>query len=473
MAYKSSYDYVPNAMDNDADLVYLNMDIINNRTSEPGLPSDLDPQIRFVETRDAAILKDASKYQFSVVRFTMAGANKDLPLFIPSMKTQGVPPVGILPENWTEYELAIAYQQDWLTSDLGVITIEALPAVRAVNYEPETQNPLLAPIPRNPQTSGVQDLSTRYYWVYTYSHWIDLVNFAFDSSLADTYAAFQAAWVASGTTDAFPFASYTAFKNAVGVPYMTYDENSGLFSLYGDERAYGTRLSTFTPPGPPVPGTAQANAPPQCRLFFDTNMMGLFSNFNNIYYGGPTAGLQGPFYPTPTPSGYANEIIFTNKHFTNIQDLSTTTYVPASNQHIYWVLTQDYESTSSLWSPVASIVFTTSLLPIRNEATGKPITFGTGNLGASSASIENAFQPILTDIALDLANEGGDGYRKMIYYAPVAEYRMASLTRSKQPINSVDITVFWKNRLDGQLYPLQMYNLSSVSIKALFRRIRD
>jgi len=30
--------------------------------------------------------------------------------------------------------------------------------------------------------------------------------------------------------------------------------------------------------------------------------------------------------------------------------------------------------------------------------------------------------------------------------------------------------VWWKNRLDGKLYPVQMFNLSSVSIKIMFRK---
>jgi hypothetical protein len=34
----------------------------------------------------------------------------------------------------------------------------------------------------------------------------------------------------------------------------------------------------------------------------------------------------------------------------------------------------------------------------------------------------------------------------------------------------VDVAVWWKNRLDGQLYPLQMFNLSSVSMKLMFRK---
>jgi hypothetical protein len=69
-----------------------------------------------------------------------------------------------------------------------------------------------------------------------------------------------------------------------------------------------------------------------------------------------------------------------------------------------------------------------------------------------------------------LSAEGAEGYRQFIYYVPTAEYRMASFEKSRQEIRQIDIQVWWKNRLDGQLYPLQMYNLSSVSIKILFRK---
>jgi hypothetical protein len=212
-------------------------------------------------------------------------------------------------------------------------------------------------------------------------------------------------------------------------------------------------------------------------LFFDANMFGLFANFDNIYYGGPSSGALGPFPITPV--GYTNEIQVPNKNYTNILDLRPSPTgpslipVPALDAQMYWLAEQDYESTSSLWSPVSSIVFTTTLLPIRNEYTGAPIVFGKGNIGTTGQSVQNAFSPIITDIALDLAGDGADAYRKMVYYAPVAEYRMASLTPSKQPINSIDIQVYWKNRLDGTLVPLTMFALSSVSVKCLFRRIRE
>jgi hypothetical protein len=37
-------------------------------------------------------------------------------------------------------------------------------------------------------------------------------------------------------------------------------------------------------------------------------------------------------------------------------------------------------------------------------------------------------------------------------------------------ITNIDIQVFWKNRLDNKLYPIRMFNYSSVSMKMMFRR---
>ena len=60
-----------------------NCDIINNRTTSAGT----DPPLRFNETRDAPIIRDSSQYYFSIVRFSMNGPNKELPIFIPSIQT--------------------------------------------------------------------------------------------------------------------------------------------------------------------------------------------------------------------------------------------------------------------------------------------------------------------------------------------------------------------------------------------------
>jgi hypothetical protein len=130
---------------------------------------------------------------------------------------------------------------------------------------------------------------------------------------------------------------------------------------------------------------------------------------------------------------------------------------------------QDYISVDSLWSPIASIVFTTTLMPIRSEATGVPIVLGSNNLGNSAASTASAFVNSITDIALDTSDAGADAYRRFIYYAPTAEYRISDLANSKIDIRTVDVQVFWKMRLNNQLYPITMFNLSSVQFKMMFR----
>jgi hypothetical protein len=128
---------------------------------------------------------------------------------------------------------------------------------------------------------------------------------------------------------------------------------------------------------------------------------------------------------------------------------------------------QDYISTGTLWSPVASIVFISNLIPVNNEGTAQPITYGQNNISVPVSS-SSAFQPIITDIAL--ANDTADAYNQFVSYVPTAEYRLSSMSNSPTEIKNIDIQIYWKNRLDGQLYPLRMFNQSSISVKMLFRR---
>jgi hypothetical protein len=479
MAYRSSIQMVGGTQD-EPDYIYYNADIVNNKTDDitfAGLATP-DPQIRFNETRDTALVKDSSKYHFSIIRFTMNGANRDLPLFIPNIQT------GQSDVNRTTYSVAISYQQSWNTN-LGVIAFNLSPNPTFVAYQPETQNPVLAPTPSPPTVK--QDLSSRYYWVYTYQHWLDLVNYTITQAHQSLYTAFQNAWATyPGLTDPFPYATFADFQAVVQTPQILFDgEGDPTFTIIADTDGYGQRVEPFIPI-PYVAGTAGAATQPIERLFFNTNMYGLFANFNNTYWNRvdiPTATLAGivyPGFPNPVPEGYTNEILFTNKFYQNIVDYRISPYagvpplgyVPIAQQKVYWKNTQDYKSADSLWSPISSIVFTSTLLPVKSEQTGQPVELGLSNLGESYPTTKSAFQPIITDIALDLATGSADDYRQFIFYAPSAEYRLADFGTSKQEIRNIDIQVFWKNRLDNELYPVSMFNLSSVSLKFMFRHKR-
>ena len=113
-------------------------------------------------------------------------------------------------------------------------------------------------------------------------------------------------------------------------------------------------------------------------------------------------------------------------------------------------------------------MFSTTVIPIIYEQIGEPAyTDNAINAGQLTGS-KSAFQPIITDISLPL--QSASDYRGMLYYAPEAEYRMSSFTKAKHAIHNIDIQVFFKNRLTGELFPITMFNLSSVSVKMLFRK---
>lgn len=457
--------------------IYYTADIVNNKTDDLNANNitEPDPQIRFNETRDTALVKDASQYEFSIIRFTMNGANRDLPLFIPNIAT------GQANVNLTNYAMAITLQQSW-TTNLGVITFNIAPTPTRVIYVPEILNQVLAPTPNAPTT--IQDLSTRYYWCLTYQHWLDTINTTLDTAHAALFTAFQVAWAAfPGLTDPFPFANFTAFAASCQTPQITYNETGKIFTILGDSDGYGQRLEPFTVL-PYVPGTAVPATQPRERLFFNTNMAGLFANFSGLYWNTtviPAITINQvvyPAFPLGVPPGYVREMIFSNEFYGNVVDyrlapyagVAPLGYVPIAKQKVYYKLTQDYKSVDSIWSPISALVFTTSLLPIKFEASSAPNILGTSNLGDSAPTSRSAFIPIITDIALDTALGGADDYRQFIYYAPAAEYRMSDLSSSKQEIRNIDVSVFWKFRLTGQLFPINMFNLSSVSIKMLFRK---
>ena len=360
-----------------------------------------------------------------------------------------------------------------------------------------------------------QDLSSDYYWIYNYQTWIDLVNetildptnlsYAYDRDLTtlpstccmcDTYDAFVVTWTnVYGNLDNFPagFQTLSGWLNLTAVPpQLQYDGQTLKFSILFDSDGYGQRLSIFTAGA----GEGSPTTPPSFKLFMNTNMYNLFANFPFIYwnvgefnwvynytnsanyYNGVLE--SGPFV---VPLGYTYEVVVPNDGFKNVLNYALApynTYVPngpstptpsqLNLQKIYWNTVQEQKSTDTLWSPISTIVFTTALMPIKPESTASPVTLGQNNIGNSQPTAQSAFTRIITDIALDLAQGGAGAYKSFIYYVPSAEYRLSDFLSSHQPLSGVDVQVFWKNRLNNQLYPIAMTNLSSVSFKLMFKK---
>ena len=555
------------------ELIYYNLDIVNSNTFDSG--SGTDPVVRFEDTRSTTLLKDASKYNFSIVRFNLNGPNKDLPLFIPTMQTQQSPfqvistnntfilylidlahtgvgaqvtvtiPVGsytaptflsvlnvalatatvtapltgllssapIASFNSSGYlQIALPQATNVSTGTIGIITNATFATLTGftttggnqgggLNYAvPLSGGIVTAPVaiqqsaPYNtiysvtisgkvgsttytaqkyvqwwpestdvavPQLSNgilTQSLNNRYWWCYTYKHWLDCVNRALSDCMG------QISTLAGGVT-------ITTLP-----PIMTYN-TSGLFSIAFDSNGFGDNSTAGTfPVINPInqdQRLAWSSQNENFQLYFNSNMFGLFTNFNNYYIGAdnntaPDYGRDNLIVCTNEQTATYNPLVITSggKTYTPADVVNSSANTPTAWPRTLFITTQNYASTSTLWSPVSSIVFCSTLLPTLSENTSAPNILGAGDNTLQNSS-SNAFSPIITDIALPMG--AASDWRQFISYTPTSEYRLTSMGASDVDVRNIDIQVFWKARLTGELFPINMFNQSSVSMKVLFR----
>ena len=391
------------------DMVYYNFDIINGKTVDEGY--DSQPTARFNETRDGAIIKDTSKYYFSIVRFSMDGPDKSIPMFIPRIQLNQ-PNI-----NLTTYQIGFSLDVSFGFGSNSFFS------EKFIEFEPQNSNAI------PPQAIGeTKDFTIPYYFVYNYDWVVYVVNKTFDEIFADLQTQYNAWRVSLGQPPA---------PLDTKAPFMKYEPSKERFDLYLDKSGFET----------------DPTADEQLKLYFNSNMYGLFSNFPHKYLGGDLASRN-----TLNRDGYAYEIEPRIYKTLNIYNDGTTDFI---------IVEQDYKSTSSLWSPLSSIVFVSTLIPILNEQTGQPIKYGSGNT-LVPVGTQSAFQPIITDIAIGMEN--AHGYNEFLSYVPTAEYRMSTLSNSPLEVRNIDVQVYWKSRLDGNLYPIELFNLSNISVKILFRK---
>ena len=398
--YRSSIErYGDEDNNNDCDLVYYNIDIISNRTQDI---TGIDPPISYREDRQTPIINDASKYYFSIIRATLDGAGSGLPLFIPIIQ------LGQSDINLTVYSITLSGYVGGGTRYTSQVFIE---------YEPES---IIASLPQPPLLK--QDLTSKYYYVFSYSHWVYLVNKAIAKAMASIQTQVQA--------------TFGTLKTKA--PVIMYDSPSNLFKLYTDMYGFGTDYTQANP----TTGTNE-----DFDIYFNSNMYQLFKNFQVEYYGGE-----------PANQGQTYRIIISNQLGVNTyKDTIGTTDI---------ITTQDFPSTDSIWSPISSIVFTTSMLPTISEQVGVPVSFENGNNRVNQTSAA-AFSNIITDIQLPLIRSAD--YKGLINFT-ANPYRLTCMSNSKQEVRSVDIQIYWKCKMNNELYPITMPGLSTVSMKLMFRK---
>ena len=536
----SSYALLPNSR-SDPDNIYYTANIINNNTSTGGIADD--PPALFNETRDTPILRDANDYTVTVMKVTINGSGKNLPIFIPQIRPGPADPlVGIsaatssgdvvgatlvytVPSTYgllvgdrvtvsgitgdaqqllfnqenmrvtvltatsfTAISTTLAPTSDTtittegadalvisggLTNTIYTVTLNAaiwdtgldggagvkLVTSGPVNLQwiPELWD-LGTPIPRsNTPTQEESD----YYYLYSYNHWVVIVNLALQE-------AYRRLTVYAENASA----GYVLLNRC---PTVEFDEGARKFSFYTDTLGTNWGL-TQGPPTVENLGSAGTNVFPtevgQEFMFvgYDNNFELLMTNFDTQYFGKDEivwgTSVSGPEGINTTVYLPENTLIVRNKTGTNIQtQINPATGRPYTVPLLSYVSTQDFDSLSTLWSPVSSIVLTTTLIPIRSEFVSAPVTLGKSNLQSGGTTGTASFQTVLCDFNGEIS---GDKWRNLITYVP--EQIPVSLTTSHQEVKAIDFKISWRNRLTNQLIPLLLPNTATIMVRLLFKR---
>ena len=480
-----SQDMIGGAMN--ASHIYYNINISNDYSgydiSSNGQVMQVNTntkelQLVFNQSRAQPYLINPSKYFLSVQRFTIESPN--LPVFICQ------PIVGQADVDKSIYSITLQRQSDGATQ------------TRNISWQPDDKT---VPVPSGVVTTSWQ--TNKYYYCYSYQHFIDLINNAFES--------------------------FSAFLGVTS-PYIYMDYNTHLAGVGGDATLYRTDLQ----------GNYLSNGTGY-KIYFNIALYNLFSSLKAIYKGtaGPAIGADyqlvmdtgtnnnayiktanttisatattniytlatGAWITLPVAgqsisvSGFtggftanngvktvvsatSNTITVSNTLVTAAAGPSVTiTYIQPYITNIYENLRTNSASTSDtndvinvqeystlpLWTPIKNIVFRTSLLNVAPDIVGTPVVFEQGDLNINNGKSNTDILNIMIDHTVPLTI--GTEYRPFIYFEPIGEFRLVELY-GNQPINSMDIAVFWKDSF-GNLIPFVLDIGASATMKLLFRK---
>ena len=303
-------------------------------------------------------------------------------------------------------------------------------------------------------TLSTQDITTGYYNCYNVKWWLNCVN----KTLADLW------------NDIGGLENYS--------PQMVVDSNTNLITLMTPYNTDAQQDPSNFAVSDNVASTASylgTGSIPAVNysMFFNEPMYNLFSSLSSIHYGSTTIGnaqlsagsqavVAGNF------SIFAYYVQAINYNFKNfIETNSSLITVP---QH--WFLTESEYSPVPMWSPISSLIFSTSLLPVQMSLTTTPNVFGNNIYDKTfvGGSIGNNSQitTMISDIQVPLTT--GSEYKPTVLYAPGAEYRLIDLL-GNTPINQASFSIAYKTKF-GDVIPFSLGSLCGANLKILFRRKR-
>lgn len=276
-------------------------------------------------------------------------------------------------------------------------------------------NNFTAPTTAVPQ----QQITNGYYYVYSYYHMIDMINIAFASSF-------------NAMKTANPSAPPTQ------PPFVTYDPESQLISLVVQKEYYYNGIT------------------PTVDIYINANLL-------NTYLESIAANFYGYNQPNGKDFKFVIDLKYNNGYPSDNSGKSINKYYTPgttfSDLPDYLSYVQEY-SMIQYWNSFKNIVFISGTIAVQGEYIPQKINSNISSQGAV------AFRPILTDFQPSLETPGAG--RTIMQYFPQGPYRLVDLV-STQPMNKIDISIFWQDK-DDDLWPIYLNTNQSASVKLLFIR---
>lgn len=258
------------------------------------------------------------------------------------------------------------------------------------------------PTPNNPTIR--QDLTSKYYFIYSYQSVYSMIN----TTLQEAFNELQ--------TQATGFPSSSA-------PFILFDSISKQ-CIFTAETHY------------------DITAPNPIKIFFNPQMYSLLSGFEFTHFG------------YSAPNGCNMQLKIYNYANTNTLELNNITYIQAYEQF----------ASVNVISPIQSVIFCSSTLPLAETITNNSSTFGTA--GGLNVNSSNATTPIITDfvVAIDINNN----YFPSIDYSSNNIYRLIDMYGSGQ-IKNIQLSVFFRD-IWNNIYPVELPCGGACNCKLIFKK---
>ena len=265
-----------------------------------------------------------------------------------------------------------------------------------------------------PNLTNSTDIRGPYYYVYSFNTIVEMLNNALTEAFAELVVIAGNSGVTLPTTNP---------------PFFEWDSDSQKFILNGDVIGFNDKETSYI------------------SISCNTAIYTLISGFKADYYG-------------PDVFEGRNYILRLSRETRglNLFKINNTYSVIQSYQEY---------SSGALFTPISSIVFTTSLIPVLPSNVAKPTIFdGDGSL--VSTGNNNNITSMITDF--ESQDNNGYGFQGTLSYTPTAEYRMIDLNNSSsEKLNNIDISVYWKDQYSN-LHPVYLLPGCKCDIKILFRK---